>query len=69
MSNNQKILGGFLLGAAAGAAVTIFLNTDKGKAVIADAKARFSNLNTAIDDLLAKGIVFLDEMEAKISEV
>ena len=68
MSNNQKFLGGLLIGAAAGAAITIFFNSDKGKEVIADAKARFSNLNLELDYLLAKGKVFLDEMEAKISE-
>ena len=68
MSNNQKILGGLLLGAAAGVAVTIFLNSDKGKEVLADAKARLNNLNIDFDKILARGKVFLDEMEAKISE-
>ncbi|MBC7651601.1 MAG: YtxH domain-containing protein [Deinococcales bacterium] len=68
MLNNQKFLGGLLIGAAAGAAITIFLNSDKGKKVIADAKARFSNLNIEFDSLLAKSKFFLDEMEAKISE-
>ncbi len=68
MLNNQKFLSGLLLGAAAGAAITIFLNSDKGKELVAEAKARFSNLNTELDSLLARGKVFLDEMEAKISE-
>ncbi len=69
MSNNQKILGGLLLGLAAGMAITTFLNSDKGKDVVANAKARFSNLNIELDKLLAKEKVFLDEIEAKISEV
>ena len=68
MSNNQKILGGLLLGLAAGMAITTFINSDKGKEVVADAKARFSNLNIELDKLLAKEKVFLDEIEAKISE-
>lgn len=68
MLNKQKFLGGLLLGAAAGIAVTIFFNSDKGKVVVADAKARLNNLNIDLDKLLAKGKVFLDEMEAKISE-
>ena len=68
MSNNQKILSGLLLGLAAGMAITTFLNSDKGKEVVADAKARFSNLNIELDKLFAKEKFFLDEIEAKISE-
>lgn len=68
MLNKQKFLGGLLLGAAAGVAASIFFNSNKGKEFVAEAKAKYSNLNTAVDKLLARGKVFLDEMEAKISE-
>lgn len=68
MANNQKFIGGLILGAAAGAALTVFFSSDKGKELIADAKAKLYDLNGELDKLITKGKVFVDEMEAKISE-
>ncbi|MDP4187706.1 MAG: YtxH domain-containing protein [Bacteroidota bacterium] len=40
MSNGSKFLAGVLLGAAAGAAIGIFLTSDKGKEMMADIKEK-----------------------------
>ncbi len=68
MTNNQKFIGGVIIGAAAGVALTIFFSSDKGKELIADAKEKLQGLNCELDKLLAKGKVYVDEMESKISE-
>ena len=39
MSDNSKFLAGIIVGAAAGAAIALLLNTETGKQVIADLKA------------------------------
>ena len=38
MSDNTKFLAGIIVGAAAGAAITLLLNTESGKKVMADLK-------------------------------
>lgn len=38
MGNNSKFLAGIIVGAAAGAAITLLLNTESGKKVLADLK-------------------------------
>jgi len=38
MSDNSKFLAGIIVGAAAGAAITLLLNTESGKQVLADLK-------------------------------
>ena len=38
MSDNSKFLAGIIVGAAAGAAITLLLNTESGKKVLADLK-------------------------------
>lgn len=38
MTNNSKFLTGIIVGAAAGAAITLLLNTESGKKVLADLK-------------------------------
>lgn len=66
--SNKKFLGGLVLGAAAGAAIALFLSSDKGKKVVADAKTKLQDLGDEIDSLINKSKVKLDEMESKISE-
>jgi gas vesicle protein len=39
MNDNSKFLAGVIVGAAAGAAITLLLNTESGKQVLADVKA------------------------------
>lgn len=69
MSNNQKFLGGLILGAAAGAALALFFSSDKGKEVVENAKNKLQDLRNELDKIIAKANVVVDEMEAKISEV
>jgi len=57
MKNNQKFLSGFLLGAAAGAIVTTFLNGDKGQTVIHN----FKNVVREATDDLKTGLENFDE--------
>lgn len=67
--SNKKFLGGLVLGAVAGAAIALFLSSDKGKEVVADAKTKIQDFGEELDKLVAKSKLKLDEMEAKISEV
>jgi gas vesicle protein len=54
MSDNSKFLAGIIVGAAAGAAITLLLNTESGKKVLADLKAAagktFQDLQNAAAD-------------------
>ena len=79
MNNNQKFWSGLLLGAAAGAAIALLLNTDKGKEVLADAKdkaekmgndlkLRLENLDKELNSLVEKGKVIAEEIENKVTE-
>ena len=66
MKNNQKFLSGFMLGAAAGAVVTVFLQSDKGQELIQNARASIKdataelkngieNMDTTIESWINKG--------------
>jgi gas vesicle protein len=54
MSDNSKFLAGIIVGAAAGAAITLLLNTESGKKVLADlkdaAEKTFRDWKNAADD-------------------
>jgi gas vesicle protein len=55
MSDNSKFLAGIIVGAAAGAAITLLLNTESGKKVLADLKEAAGKTlrdlqNTAAED-------------------
>ena len=74
MSDNKKFLAGLVLGAAAGAALAIFLSSDKGKEVMEDAKEtagdwaeniknKFENLGKEVNELVEKGKSFAGEVE------
>ncbi len=43
MGDNSKFLAGIIVGAAAGAAITLLLNTESGKKVLADLKEAAGN--------------------------
>lgn len=73
MNNNQKFLAGLILGAAAGAIVALFLQSDKGKEVVSDIKdaaakagekfnESMANVNEEINDLVNKGKSFAEQM-------
>lgn len=74
MNNNQKFLAGLILGAAAGAIVALFLQSDKGKEVVSDIKdaaakagekfnESMANVNEEINDLVNKGKSFAENMQ------
>lgn len=77
MSDQQRFLAGLLLGAAAGAALALFLTSEKGKTLVAelkeDAETLGDRLRTETDEwekqieaLLARGKTLLEEMEQKL---
>ena len=79
MNSNQKFWAGIILGAAAGAAITLFLSSEKGQEVLADAKetaekmgddikTKLQNLDKEIKSVLEKGKTISVEVENKITE-
>jgi gas vesicle protein len=79
MTSGQKFLGGILLGVAAGVAIALFVNSDKGKEIISDIsdaaddaadnlKSKYSDLAKQLKDLLKKGKRVLDDVEEKVTE-
>ena len=75
MSGNQKLLAGLVIGAAAGAALALFLSSEKGKALLEKVKDTggkltddtFGHWKDSLDDLLKKGADLVAEMEEKYS--
>ena len=76
---NNKFLSGIILGAVAGAALALFLTSDKGKEIIEDlkeaaddaadtARGKFNDANDELHALLAKGKAFVNDLEQKIKE-
>ncbi|MEO0312386.1 MAG: hypothetical protein RIQ89_2043 [Bacteroidota bacterium] len=63
MSDNSKFLSGLLLGALAGAALTSFLNSDKGKALIDSFKA-----DESLQTMLDKAKKLVSDLEEKLKE-
>jgi len=79
MNAGQKFLGGILLGVAAGVAIALFVNSDKGKKIISDVsdaagdagetlKNKFSDFENQFKDLLKKGKTFLADVESKAKD-
>lgn len=78
MNDNNKFVAGLLLGALAGAALAVFLQSEKGKQVLGEVKegadkvqddlsARLKDFDTAMNELLEKGKSFLSDLEQKIN--
>jgi gas vesicle protein len=76
MNTAQKFLGGIILGVAAGVAIALFINSDKGKELISDVndaagdaadnlKSKFSDFEGEVKDLLKKGKAFIEDIETK----
>ncbi|HRI20965.1 MAG TPA: hypothetical protein PLA68_08415 [Panacibacter sp.] len=77
--SNQKFFAGLILGAAAGAAVAFFLQTDKGKEIIAgikdaagDAgnkiKTKAQDLDEDLTSLINKGKQFVEDLAADVKD-
>ena len=63
MGNNSKFLAGILVGAAAGAAVTLLLNTESGKKILADLK---DAAGKKLQDLKNAASDFAEETETAV---
>lgn len=68
MSNNTKLLLGFVVGAAAGAALGILLTSDKGKEILERIKETASDLEDEFKDALDKGKQMAEDLEAKVKQ-
>ena len=79
MTSGQKFLGGIILGVAAGVAIVLFINSDKGKEIISDVtdatndvtdnlNNKYSDLGTQVKDILKKGKEFLNDIEGKVKD-
>ena len=62
MSGINKFIAGVVLGAAAGAAITVFLQTEKGKKLMSDVKDAAANAGEKIKSKLK-------EFDEEISEL
>lgn len=80
MNNNKIFFAGLLLGAAAGATLALFLSSDKGKEMLAEAKESAGDLKEDLKDkvagldkelhaLMKKGKDFLDELKGKTDNI
>lgn len=77
MSDNQKFLTGLIVGAAAGTMLALYLQSEKGKAMLRDIKDAFEdageNLKSRLEEFdedlcsfLRKGKEFAEEVESKL---
>ena len=76
MNFTNKFLAGLILGAAAGAIVAAFMQTEKGKEILGDIKeaagdagdnikTNWSSFEKELNSLLKKGKQFVDDLEKK----
>jgi len=76
---SSKFITGLILGAAAGAALALFLTSDKGKELLEDisgaagdiadtAKEKLSDLNDGLSSIIQKGKDFVEDLEQKTNE-
>ncbi|GGH79720.1 gas vesicle protein [Filimonas zeae] len=75
MTSNQKFLAGIVLGAAAGALITMFLNSDKGKEILEDvrdiadeAKENLTDIGTEVSELVTRGKQFMQDLGNQAKE-
>ncbi|MEI6575174.1 MAG: YtxH domain-containing protein [Bacteroidota bacterium] len=68
-NNNSKILMAFLAGAAVGAAIGYFLNSDKKDELMEDLKDGASKVKQGLDDTIGKAKDIVDAFKAGAKEV
>jgi gas vesicle protein len=79
MSNNNKFIAGLLIGAAAGAALILFLTSDKGKEMISDVKDgadkmkeglkdTIEDVDLAVNEWIEKGKSFINDLDSKAEQ-
>ncbi len=80
MNSGQKFLGGIILGVAAGVAIALFINSEKGKKLIDDVtdaaedageklKGKYGEYEDQVKDFISKGKSFLKDMESKVKDI
>lgn len=79
MSENSKFISGLLLGALAGTALALYLNSEKGKELLSNLNIEadhlkdnmqegYGNAKEGVDELLTKAKQLVKELEQKIAE-
>ena len=79
MSENSKFISGLLLGALAGTALALYLNSEKGKELLSNLNIEadhlkdnmqesYGNAKEGVDELLTKAKNLVKELEQKIAE-
>lgn len=79
MSGNQKLIAGLLLGAVAGAALALFLKSEKGKELMEEVKeegdllqeelkAKLKDFDASVNQLLEKGKAFVEELDQRSTQ-
>jgi gas vesicle protein len=79
MTSNQKLLAGVIIGAAAGVLATLFLHSEKGKGLLADAKdfaddtadsikSKVDSLDSEVKELVKKGKKFVQDIGGQVNE-
>ncbi len=79
MSENNKFTAGLLLGALAGTALALYLNSEKGKQLLSDIQLDAASLKSDIDvgidkvdeslqDMLSKARKLVTELEQKLGD-
>jgi len=79
MNFTNKFVAGLILGAAAGAVVAAFLQTEKGKEILGDikeaadgatdnVKSHWASFEKELNSLLKKGKQFVDDLEKKAKD-
>ncbi len=63
MGGNSKFLAGIIVGAAAGAAIALLLNTESGKKILADLKEAAGK---TLNDLKDKAAGYAEEAETAL---
>ena len=80
MQVNNKFVAGLLLGAVAGAALVLFLKSEKGEELVSELKdstgnipdslsLKLQNFETAVNELLEKGKSFISDFEKEADQL
>lgn len=79
MTDNQKFIAGIAIGAATGAAIALFLSSERGRALLAqvkdiaddttdDLKSKITSFEKEVKDILQKGKQFVADLESRAED-